>query len=546
MNPKKTSFASNVLMMMAAQFLIKILGLVYRLVILNIEGFGDVGNGYYSAGYQVYAVLLILSSQGIPGAISKLVSDRVALGEYRKAHRVFKVALILVGLIGLAVSLLLLVFSDFIASSILHVPEVTYVLKVLSPAIFFVCVSAVIRGYFAGLGTMKATSISQPLEQFFNCVLTIAFVYALVGRDPYIMAAGGNVSTTLAVMISFSYLLIFYKRNIGKYSEDHSEEAPEERESSLRLAKLVLLTAIPLTIGSLISVITAFIDTITVSNCIQIAFRDILHDKELLEIEAMRATGILSKVDTLVNLPLAINLAFYSVLIPELTGLITVGDREGASRKISSSLSVSSLIILPCAVGFIVLADPILRMLYPNAPDGALVLQISAFTMIFVALGHTLQGALFGLGRMYTPAVALTVGSVIKVFLNLILISNPKIGMYGAVISSLICQLITFTIIVVVLRRTIPFRVDKVKTILAPAGASLLMGLIIIGVQLLLQEKLGNTILTLLCILIGVVVYGMTVALLRVFTREEICALPMGGRLYALLTRLRIYQEEEA
>ena len=118
--------------------------------------------------------------------------------------------------------------------------------------------------------------------------------------------------------------------------------------------------------------------------------------------------------------------------------------------------------------------------------------------------------------------------------------------MYGAVISSLICQLITFTIIVVVLRRTIPFRVDKVKTILAPAGASLLMGLIIIGVQLLLQQKLGNTILTLLCILIGVVVYGMTVALLRVFTREEICALPMGGRLYALLTRLRIYQEEEA
>ncbi len=533
-------------MMMAAQLLIKVLGLVYRLVILNIDGFGDVGNGYYSAGYQVYAVLLILSSQGIPGAVSKLVSDRVALGEYRRAHWVFKVSLYLVGFIGLVVSLLLLVFADFIAAGILKVPEVAYVLRVLAPAIFFVCVSAVIRGYFAGLGTMAANSTSQPLEQFFNCVLTILFVYAMAGREPYIMAAAGNVSTTLAVLISFSYLIIFYKRNIGKFTEDSDEEVQKDRASALRLAKVVLFTAIPLTIGSLISVITSFIDTITVSNCIQIAYRPILHEKALLEMEAMRATGILNKVDTLVNLPLAINLAFYSVLIPELTGLIAVGDRKGAADKITSSLSVSSLIIMPCAAGFIVLADPILHMLYPNAPDGALVLQISAITMIFVALGHTLQGALFGVGRMYTPAAALGIGSIIKIILNLILIRDPRIGMYGAVISSLICQLLTFTIIVVVLRKSIRFKVDRVKTIWAPAGASLLMGFAILLLRHLMGPRIGNTVVTLVCILTGVIIYGLIIALLRVFTPEEIRALPMGGRLYALLLKLGIYREKTA
>ena len=217
MAKKKNSFASNVLMLMISQVIIKILGLVYRLAITNAEGFGDVGNGYYAAGYQVYSVLLIISSQGIPGAVSKLVSNKVATGKYKEAHRIFKVSMLVFAIIGFIASLSLFLFSDFISTNILKVPDVTYVLKVLAPAIFFVCVSAVIRGYFAGLGTMKASSVSQALEQFFNCVLTVTFVYALIGKEPYVMAAGGNLSTTLSILLSFSYLIVFYKSNIKKY-----------------------------------------------------------------------------------------------------------------------------------------------------------------------------------------------------------------------------------------------------------------------------------------------------------------------------------------
>ena len=458
---KSNSFAKNVLMLMVAQLVIKLLGLVYRLAITNIHGFGDLGNGYYSAGYQVYAVLLVLSSQGIPGAVSKLVSERTALGEYNNAHRVFKISLVVFGAIGLACSLLLYFGADVIAGNIMHVPPVAYVLRVLAPAIFFVCVSAVIRGYFAGLGTMGASSISQSLEQFFNCVLTILFVYATIGRDAYIMAAAGNVSTTLAVLISFSYLIHYYRKYIGEYRMKSDDAVKTDRKSNRRMAKLIFWTAIPLTIGSVISVVTAFIDTVTVSNCIQIAFKGILGSKQALEEEAMRATGILSKVDTLTNLPLAVNLSFYSALIPEITSLLTKKDYRQAAEKISMSVTVSMLIIIPCAVGFTVLADPILRLLYPNAPDGALVFQLSAVTMILVAVNHTLQGSLFGLGRMYTPAVALLTGAVVKIVLNLILISNPKIGMYGAPISSLVCQLIAFIIIYVTLKKSITIRMNK-------------------------------------------------------------------------------------
>lgn len=539
---KKNTFAKNVLMLMFSQVLIKLLGLIYRLAITNVKGFGDVGNGYYSAGYQVYAVLLIISSQGIPGAVSKLVSNKVAKGKYNEAHRVFKVSMVVFGIIGFIASLLLLLSANFVSSKILNVPDVSYVLKVLSPAIFFVCVSAVIRGYFAGLGTMKASSISQALEQFFNCVLTITFVYALIGKEPYIMAAGGNLSTTFAILISFSYLIVFYKKNIKEWREESDDVVITTKEENKKMVKMIIATAIPLTVGSVISVVTSFIDTVTVSNCIQIAYSGILKSKILLEKEAMRLTGILSKVDTLVNLPLAVNLSFYSALIPEITAAISKKDFKSASKKISFSISSSLLILIPCAIGFIVLADPILKMLYPNASDGAHILQIAAVTMVFVGINHTIQGSLFGLGKMYTPALALLIGCVIKIGLNLVLITNPNINIYGAVISSFICQFVVFMIVYITMKRNIKVKFEPVKHIVKPLLAGLIMGAVIFFINYLFNGVIRNSILTIINIMIGAVVYLISVFALKILSKDEILMLPKGEKIYNLLVKLKFYK----
>lgn len=539
---KKNTFAKNVLMLMFSQVLIKLLGLIYRLAITNVKGFGDVGNGYYSAGYQVYAVLLIISSQGIPGAVSKLVSNKVAKGKYNEAHRVFKISMVVFGIIGFIASLLLLLSANFVSSKILNVPDVSYVLKVLSPAIFFVCVSAVIRGYFAGLGTMKASSVSQALEQFFNCVLTITFVYALVGKEPYIMAAGGNLSTTLAILISFSYLIVFYKKNIKEWREESDDVVITTKEANKKMVKMIIATAIPLTVGSVISVVTSFIDTVTVSNCIQIAYSGILKSKILLEKEAMRLTGILSKVDTLVNLPLAVNLSFYSALIPEITAAISKKDFKSASKKISFSISSSLLILIPCAIGFIVLADPILKMLYPNASDGAHILQIAAVTMVFVGINHTLQGSLFGLGKMYTPALALLIGCVIKIGLNLVLITNPNINIYGAVISSFICQFVVFMIVYITMKRNIKVEFEPMKHIIKPLLAGLIMGVVIFFVNHLFSGVIRSSILTIINIMIGAVVYLISVFALKILSKDEILMLPKGEKIYNLLVKLKFYK----
>ena len=542
---KKTasSFMKNVAMLICSQLLIKLLGFIYRLVITNIEGFGDTGLGYYSAGYQVYAILLTLSSTGIPSVISKLVSERIAIGDTKGAQRIFKIAFSFFATIGLILSIGLFFGADFIATHILNVPDVAPVMRVLSPAIVFVAMSAVFRGYFSGTQNMKPTSVSQTLEQFFNCVLTITFVYACVGRDAYIMAAAGNLSTTCAILISFSYLVMYYKRN--KINTSNSIESPEKNKSNKQLLKLILGISVPITVSSLITVISGFIDTATVSNCMQSAYRGIESSKEALEQIAMSATGILSKVDTLVSFPLAVNFAFSTALVPAISEALAKKDKSTASRRLSFSFFASLIIILPCAVGYISLAQPILNMIYPTASEGAAVLQIASVTMILTALSQTMTGGLYGVNKSKIPAIAAGLGAIVKFILNMILITNPNIGIYGASISSFIYQVIVFIICYRVLNGSINMHIKFRDYILKPVISVLGMGIIVYVGHSILNIFFGNTISTVLSIILGAISYCLLILLTKTFSKEDILMIPYGTKIYNILLKLRIYKEEK-
>ncbi len=539
---KANSFMKNVVILICSQLLIKVLGLIYKLVITNIPGFGDTGLGYYSAGYQIYALLLTLSSIGIPSVISKLVSERIAIGDTKGAQRIFVVAFRFFTTLGLVLSLALFFGADFIANNILNVPDVAYVMKVLSPAIVFVAMSAVYRGYFSGQQDMKPTSVSQTLEQFLNCVLSITFVYACIGKDTYIMAAAGNLSTTCAIVITFVYLLRYYKHN--KLNTSDSIVSPEKKKSNKELLKTILGISIPITVSSLISVISGVIDTATVSNCMQIAYSDVESSKEALEQIAMSATGILSKVDTLVSFPLAINLAFSTALVPAVSEALAKKDKKTASRRLSFSFFASLIIIIPCALGFIVLAQPILSMIYPTASDGAGVMQIASISMIFTALTQTMTGGLYGVNQSKIPAIAAGLGAFIKFVLNMILIRNRNIGIYGAAISSFVYQIIVFLICYAVLNRCVKMHITFKAHVLKPVLSGLGMGLIVYFSYNLFNSFLGNTISTLISIVIGAVSYCLLILFTKALTKEDILMIPYGTKIYDVLVRLKIYKEE--
>ena len=541
---KGASFMKNVLILMFAQVSVKLLGLIYRLVITNAEGFGNTGLGYYSTGYQIYSLLLALSSIGIPSVVSKMVSERIAIGDKKGAQRIFRISMTFFVSLGLAFSLLLFLAAEPIATLVFNVPDVKYVMQVLAPAIVFVATSAVFRGYFAGQNDMKPTSASQILEQFFNCVLSILFVYSLIGEDPYIMAAGGNLSSTLAIIITFVYLVIYYKNK--KLKIDKKQVSPERNKTNGQLLKAILTMSIPVTISSVISVVNPIIDSSTVSRCIQTAFAGIIEGgKEALEAYAMNMTGILSKVDTLVGLPVAINVAFSTALTPAIAGSIAKKDYKSASKRLKFSLFSSLVIVLPCAAGFIALAQPILNLIYPSASDGASILMLYSISMIFIALSQTINGGLYGLNKTHVPAIALAVGAVIKFILNMILISNPDINILGAGISSITCQIVAFTIGITALRKSIKLNMNFKNNILKPILSALIMGISVYFINMGLNNIINNNVSTIISILCGVIIYVCLILFTKTLSKEDIMMIPFGTKIYPILKRMGIYKDED-
>ncbi len=544
---KQTSFMKNVLMLMVAQVAIKILGFLYRLVIINIEGFGDTGNGYYSTGYQIYSLLLTLSSVGIPTVISKLVSERVAIGDHKGAHKIFKTALKTFTTIGIVMSLGLFFGADFIAKNVINVEGVKYTLMVLAPAIMFVAAGAVLRGYFAGLGTMKPTSVTQTLEQFLNCVLTILFVYSTIGKDTAIMAAAGNLSSTIAIIIAFIYIIIFYKKQKPEILEDCKNQTVQmETKTTKQILKIIFAVSIPMTIGSLVAELNGTIDTLTVSNCIQKAFQGALEGgKEALEAKAMQLSGMVSKIETIIRLPLAINAAFCTALVPAIAASLAKKDKETAIKRLSFSFFLSIIIIAPCAVGLMTLAEPILKTIYPNSYEGATILQITSISMIFVALSYVINGGLYGLGKTHIPAIALAIGAGVKTILNIILVSNPKINILGSPISSTVCQGINFIICSWYLSKYIKLDIKFSKHIFKPLFSAGTMGIAAYLIHKTLINVIGNSKATIIAIFVGIITYAIMIIATKTLNKEDMYMIPFGTKLYKILTKLGIYKEEK-
>ncbi len=543
---KQVSFMKNVLILMIAQVLIKVLGFIYRLVIINIDGFGDIGNGYYATGYQIYSLLLTLSSVGIPTVISKLVAERVAIGDHKGAHRIFKTALKTFTAIGVILSFVLFLGAGAIAKYIINVEGVKYTLMVLSPAIMFVAAGAVLRGYFAGLGNMKPTSVTQTLEQLLNCLLTITFVYACIGKDTAIMAAAGNLSSTVAIIIAFIYIIFVYAKQRKDILEDCDNQTVEtEIKTTKEILKIIFAISIPMTLGSLVAELNGTIDTITVSNCVQKAFSGILFTKEALEAKAMELSGMVSKIDTIIRLPLAVNAAFCTALVPAIAASLAKKDVDTASKRLSFSFFCTIIIIAPCAVGLAVLADPILKTIYPNSSGGASILAITTISMTFVALCYVINGGLYGLGKTKVPAISLAIGAGVKICLNIILVSNPKINILGSPISSVICQAINFAICTWYLTRHVKLNISFKNNILKPVSSALIMGCVAFGTQKALVNSIGIAKSTIAAIIVGVITYGILIIATKTFDKDDWSRVPFGTKIYKILVKLKIYKERE-
>ena len=318
-----------------------------------------------------------------------------------------------------------------------------------------------------------------------------------------------------------------------------------ETKTTKQILKIIFAVSIPMTIGSLVAELNGTIDTLTVSNCIQTAFQGILEGgKEALEAKAMQLSGMVSKIETIIRLPLAINAAFCTALVPAIAASLAKKDKETAVKRLSFSFFLTIIIIAPCAVGLITLAEPILKTIYPNSYEGSTILQITSISMTFVALSYVINGGLYGIGKTHIPAIALAIGAGVKTVLNIVLVSNPRINILGSPISSTVCQAINFIICSCCLSKYIKLDIRFTKHILKPLFSASVMGIVTYATHYILIEPIGNSKATIIAILVGVLTYGIMIIATKTLNKEDMYMIPFGTKLYKMLVKIGIYKEK--
>lgn len=546
-NGKKESFMQGVLALMVSQVLIKVLGLLYKLYLTNKEGFGDEGNAIYYAGFQIYALLLTISSIGVPNAVSKLISERLSVGDDKGAHRIFKIAFATFATIGLAGTLFLLLGANKIAG-LMGIPEAEMTLVALSPSVFFVAIISVVRGFFNGRAKIKVTANSQSLEQLFKTLFTILVVEIIAvfsGTNTTLMAAGANLATSFATVASFFYLFAYYKIHRKEKLEVEEnvnvEKSAYMKKTVMQVVKAILWVSIPMSLSSILTTLNSNIDSFTVVNLLQ---------RFLPFEEAKTQYGILSgKVETLINLPLSFNVAFATALVPAIAAARAKGETDKAVKRISFSLTTTILIVLPCVVGMIIFAEPILKLLFPNASSGTTIMQVYAIATLFMAMDQTINGALQGLGKIFVPAIALTIGVIVKLILNIILVPiSPEVfplgGAAGAAFATDVCHIIAFLIVFTVLRKNVKLNLSFSKVVIKPLIACLMMGIVSYGLYMLLIGIIAPKLATILALGVAVIVYVLSILILKILNEDDILMLPSGSKIYALLLKMGIYKQK--
>ncbi len=532
---KSQNYLHGAAILAATAAIVKILGGIYKIPLGNL--LGDEGYSYFTVAYRVYALLLTLSTAGLPVALSRLISSANATGRSNQVRRTFSVALMAFTAMGLAGTLVMLLFPGWLAG-LMHSPNAKVSIVALAPAVVFVCLLAAYRGYAQGHENMKPTAVSQIIEVVVKLVIGLGLAWLLSARGYGLPVASAGAILGVTVSEFLAFLYVFYcKRKIDRLQR-RPLSSPDVPDSRGRTLGKLLAVAIPITIGSSILSIIDLIDTSLILNRLQNAVG-------LSEQAASVLNGIYSKAGTLFALPSYFIVSITLSMIPAISGNLAKKQHREAAEIASSSMRMTTLLALPAGVGLSVLSYPIMKVLYPEgSAEGPELLAVLGIASFFLCMSIVTNSVLQAYGYERIPVYTLPVGGLVKVLLNWFLVGNPNIGIHGAPIGTLACYGIITVLNMVIISRKIKEPMHYGRILLKPAIASAAMGLAAYGVYALLHRVLGGIIssqrLELLfsmaaAIVVAVVVYFVLVFVTRALTREDLKLIPKGEKLANLL-----------
>lgn len=527
----------------------KVIGLIYRIPLNNIAG--NEGMGYYSAAFSIYTVALMLTSYSLPLAVSKLVSERIGKGQYKNAYKVFREALAFALVAGGFVSLLIFFGADFIASTLLSMDMCAYSLRVLAPCILIVALLGVFRGFFQGTGSMVPTAISQILEQIVNAIASVAGAYMLLqaGKnvakkmhdDSYsysYAAAGGTIGTVAGAFFALLLLLAIFFAYKKIFKKQMRKDRTKEDERYGMILKILIATIIPVILSATVYNISDLLDTAI--------FNKIMVFQGYEKAEYASLLGMFSgKFTTLINVPTSVASALASSLIPALVMTAQSGSRKQIHGKIFTVVRFTMLISIPCAVGFFVLAKPILDVLFTrDNVEAAWMLQLGAISVVFFSLSTVTTAVIQGLDDMITPVKNSAISLVVHVIALVLMMVVFQWNIYAVVMSKTVFALVNTILNDHSLRMQVGYVQETRRTFLLPAIASAIMGLIAVVVHVIFQLFTGETIATLVAIAAAVIAYVLSLFLIGGITEADLREMPKGALIISICKKLHLIQGE--
>ena len=564
---KQNTFFGGAAILAAGILVVKLIGMFYKIPLVNI--IGDQGSTDFTNAYNIYSVLLTISTAGLPVAVSKLVSEANAQGRLNQVHKIFRLALMIFLTLGVLSFLVMYFRADWLAAA-MNDTKAAPGIKAMAPAVVCVgCLSA-LRGYSQGHMNMTPTSVSQIIEALCKLVIGLSLAYALTkaGQPPEIAAAGAITGVTIGDILRIAIPVTLGSSMVGIVTVVDAGlvqgqlqrvllEKPEcwalyaqyvdfaPLESAIATWKESLSSGAASTMSALSAQVEAELKAGTAQSAALA-----LHNT--LESVSRTLYGNYSGALTIYNLPNALMAAITASVIPAVSGALTQWDKKGAARISSAALRVTALLACPMGVGLYVMGTPIMQLLYPSLEKeiAGPLLSMLGLANILVCLVLVSNSILQAYGFVTLPVLVMILGGGLKIAANYIVVAMPTVGIYGAPVGNLPCFGLCLLLDLFIIARVIPRRPQYVEVFAKPVLASLLMGAAAWAVYGLAEKILsrvpegetqavlsrtGGAIATLGAIGVAAVVYGVLIVALRAITRDDLSLMPKGDKIARLL-----------
>ena len=524
---KKQNFLQGTALLAMATAIVKVIGALYKIPLNAI--IGEQGFGYFNTAYEIYNVLLMISTAGLPVAMSRMISQASSLRHYNQVRRVYATARgIFLGL-GIAGALLMTVFCRQLAQ-FQNQPDAWAAIGCLGPCVLLICIMSTFRGYFQGQGNMLPTSVSQVLEAVVKLVVGILAAMALLRATNSVpLAAGGAIlGVTASCLVSSLYLFTIFRKSFRELPD-----SGETADSFSATARGLLIIAVPITVGSAGLQILTMLETKI--------YMGRLLASGMTQSQSDTIRGIYGMTQTIFNMPCAFITPITISIIPAITSQLTLLNYKEAKLTEESATRITGLIAMPCAIGLAVLAEPVTALLGRYSGDrlvlAASLLRVLAITIIFDAVVLVTTAIMQSHGHAGRPVINMLVGGVLKLLAVYILTGNPHIGILGTPIGTLICYFMISVLNLVSIRQLIPQTPAIVRNLVRSLLAALVMGIFVWGAWFGMKH-LGISSRLLLCaapIAAGVVVYFVAAVAMKAITREDCLLLPKGDKIAKVL-----------